>query len=170
MLPTTSPSRANPDPQVASESVLEAERYELQHNLSFLLCVLYRDIMSATERRTKSEGMTAAQWRFMRTLFIEDGINQRELSRRVGLREPTTTRAIIKLEELGMVRREADPANARKVLITLTESGRRQVSALIPQVCEINEAALAGLDESETQQFKALLLRAIRNVQRDIAC
>ncbi|RIA37985.1 MarR family transcriptional regulator [Hephaestia caeni] len=169
MLPTTASARATPLLTDAADAVLEAERYTLQHSFSYLLCTLYRDLISATDRRTGVEGITAAQWRFLRTLYVEDGLTQRELARRVGLREPTTLRSLQRLEEQGLVSRDSDPVNRHKKCVRITDAGRSQVSALLPAIMQINQTALDGFDAGEEQQFKTLLVRAIRSLQGDLA-
>lgn len=169
MLPDTASARATPSAQESSAAVIEAERYALQHSLSYLLCTLYRDLMASTERRTQEAGITAAQWRFLRTLYVEDGLTQRELSRRVGLREPTTLRAVVRLEQMKLVERRPVAEDRRKVQVVLTALGRAQVSRLLPMVTEVNTVALKGRSESEEHELKRLLLGTIRNLQADLA-
>ena len=53
----------------------------------------------ALRRRLLEYGMTLGQYYFMRALWIEEGLNQRELSRRVGTTEPTTASALRLLEK-----------------------------------------------------------------------
>jgi DNA-binding MarR family transcriptional regulator len=169
MLPTTASARATPSAQDSSDAVIEAERYALQHSLSYLLCTLHRDLMASTERRTREAGISAAQWRFLRTLYVEDGLTQRELSRRVGVREPTTLRAMARLEQLGLIERRAVAEDRRKIQLVLTALGRAQVSRLLPMVTEVNQVALDGRTESEERELKRLLLGTIRNLQADLA-
>ena len=65
--------------------------YENPNNsIGYLARLAFRSFSRALEKRTLPHGVTAAQWRFLRVLWLEEGITQRELSRRVGLREPTT--------------------------------------------------------------------------------
>ena len=66
---------------------------------------MFRSFSRALERRTLEHGVSAGQWRFLRQLWLEDGITQRELSARVGMREPTTVVALKSLEAAGLVRR-----------------------------------------------------------------
>src|SRR3546814_12889571 len=74
--------------------------------------------------------VSAGQWRFLRQLWREDGITQRELSERVGMREPTTVVALKGLEKAGLITRTKTTDDRRKTFIHLTphakklESGR----------------------------------------------
>lgn len=169
MLAGSSSSRAAPRADDDARAVIEAERHSVQHSFSYLLCTLYRDLMASTEQRTRQAGITAAQWRFLRTLYVEEGVTQRELSRRVGVREPTTLRAVARLEKMGLVARQTVADDRRKVMLMLTDQGREQVSRLLPMVTEVNLVALDGRTPEEEQVLKRLLLSTIRNLQADLA-
>lgn len=168
MLVGSTSARAAPQGDDRARTVMEAERHSLQHSLSYLLCTLYRDLMASTERRTRKAGITAAQWRFLRTLYVEDDLTQRELSRRVGVSEPTTLRAVARLEKMGLVERRGAPGDRRKVQILLTANGHEQVSQLLPMVSDVNLVALAGRTAQEEEELKRLLLSTIRNLQADL--
>ena len=51
-------------------------------------------------------GITHGQWRYLRELWEEDGLSQRELSLRVGRQGPTTVSALKLLERSGFARVE----------------------------------------------------------------
>jgi hypothetical protein len=51
--------------------------------------------------KIEPHGVTPGMWYFLRALWHEDGLNQRELSRRVGTMEPTTLSAILNMEKKG---------------------------------------------------------------------
>lgn len=168
MLPTTASARSARTEQMSStEDIRQAEPYALSHTLSYLLCIMYRDLMACTEQRTLPHGISASQWRFLRALHIEDGITQRELSRRIGLREPTTVRALKTLEQHKFVRRSPDSDDRRKINVYLTSKARSLVSSLVPMIFEVNEYALNDFTEEEAEMFKRFMLRGIRNLRQN---
>ena len=63
-------------------------------------------------------------WYFLRVLWQQDGISQRELSQRVGMMEPTTASALNNMERKGFVRRLRNRTDRRVVNVFLTERGR----------------------------------------------
>ena len=84
-----------------------AEFYADPNNsLGYLTRIAFRSFSRALEKRTLPHGVTAGQWRFLRVLWREEGLTQRELSRRVGMREPTTVTALKGLEKSGLVSRK----------------------------------------------------------------
>ena len=86
----------------------------------------------------------------------------------MGLREPTTLRAVARLQQMGLVERRTVAQDRRKTSIMLTPLGRDQVSRLLPMVTEVNTIGLGGYDEAEERELKRLLIRSIRNLQADL--
>jgi MarR family transcriptional regulator, transcriptional regulator for hemolysin len=131
-----------------------------ENSLGYLTRIAFRSFSRELEKLTLPSGVTAGQWRFLRALWVQDGINQRELSRRVVMREPTTVIALKGMEKAGMVRRETCAEDRRRSLVFLTAKGKALQKELMPCVVEVNERATASLDDAEVAQLK-LLLRKI---------
>ena len=98
-------------------------------------------------------------------LWREDGLTQRELSRRVGMREPTTVIALKSLERSGFVVRRKSVDDRRKAHVFLTPEAKALQPVLLPAVAEVNAIALAGLSASEI----AVLRKALTQVGRNLA-
>ncbi len=135
------------------------------HSIGYLLRVAFRRFSRAMEQRTAAHGVSSGQWRFLRQLWVEDGLTQRELSHRVGMREPTTVVAVGSLVKAGLVRRAPSGEDRRKVHIHLTPHGRALQLMLLPLAAEVNALATAGLDPSEV----AALRRALRRISGNLA-
>jgi DNA-binding MarR family transcriptional regulator len=112
--------------------------------------------------------VSSGQWRFLRVLWREDGITQRELSRRVGMREPTTVIALKSLERSGFVTRAKSEADRRKVHVFLTPTARALQPVLLPAVAEVNDVALAGLTDAEVAVLRKALTLVGRNLAADV--
>lgn len=144
------------------------ERYENPINsYGYLLRIAFRSFSRALERRTLPFGVTSGQWRFLRVLWVEDGITQRELSRRVGMREPTTVAAINSLEKGGFVTRRKSEEDRRRVHIHLTAKAKRLKAKLIPYVAEVNEIGLKGLSPQQAALMRRALLQVVENFAAD---
>ena len=105
----------NPDPSFYAHP---------ENSLGYLCRIAFRNFSRALEKRTLPLGVTAGQWRFLRVLWAEDGLSQRELSRRVGMREPTTVVALKSLEKSGYIRREPNASDRRITNVFLTQAAR----------------------------------------------
>ncbi|MBL8549456.1 MAG: MarR family transcriptional regulator [Hyphomonadaceae bacterium] len=134
------------------------------NSLGYLARLTFRAFGRALQKRLAAKGVTIGQWRFLRVLWVEDGLTQRELSRRVGLREPTTVTALKGLEKAALVVREQSEEDRRRVHVHLTPKARRLRKQLMPHVAEVNRIALKGMSEDELQTVKRLLLKAIANL------
>ncbi|UKA66715.1 MarR family transcriptional regulator [Arthrobacter sp. FW306-05-C] len=80
-------------------------------------------------RRLDADGeLSAAQLSTLKMLLGE-GQRVGEIARNLGVRVPSATEQIIKLERAGLARREPDPADSRAVRVILTEEGRAAVDS-----------------------------------------
>ena len=134
------------------------------NSLGFLTRIAFRSFSRALELRTQLHGVSSGQWRFLRVLWQEDGLTQRELSRRVGMREPTTVIALKSLEKSGFVRREQSTEDRRRVHVFVTPLAKRLEKKLLPAVAEVNEIATAGLTQKEVDQLRRLLIKVGTNL------
>jgi len=137
------------------------------NSIGYLTRIAFRAFSRALEVRTSPHGVSSGQWRFLRVLWREDGLTQRELSRRVGMREPTTVIALKSLERSGFVERQKSVEDRRKVHVFLTPSARALEATLLPAVAEVNKLALAGLSEAEIAVLRKALTQVGRNLAAD---
>ena len=70
-------------------------------------------------------GLTYPQWIAIVALWEQDGQTVSELGEKMFLESNTLTPILKKLEAMGYLRRERNPADERQVHISLTEAGRR---------------------------------------------
>ncbi|HSU47707.1 MAG TPA: MarR family transcriptional regulator [Arthrobacter sp.] len=80
-------------------------------------------------RRLDADGeLSAAQLSTLKML-LDEGQRVGEIARNLGVRVPSATEQIIKLERAGLARREPDPADSRAVRVILTPEGRAAVGS-----------------------------------------
>ena len=139
------------------------------NSIGYLTRIAFRAFSRALEVRTSPHGVSAGQWRFLRVLWQEDGLTQRELSRRVGMREPTTVIALKSLERSGFVTRQKSVEDRRKVHVFLTPEAHALEATLLPAVAEVNAMALAGLTDAEVAVLRKALTQVGRNLASDDA-
>ncbi len=104
-------------------------------------------------------------WYFLRVLWNEDGLTQRELSHRIGIREPTTLHTVAVMERNGLVKRVRNAADRRKVNVFLTNKGRRLQQKLMRIGLTTLGDATAGLSNSDVQQLLQYLGKIQSNLQ-----
>ncbi len=105
-------------------------------------------------------------WYFLRVLWEQDGLTQREVSERVGATAPTAVEQLRNMEKRGLISRKASEADRRKVYFHLTDAGRALEVRLLNYAAEVNAAALEGLSEGEIGFLRLALLRIQDNLLR----
>ena len=155
-------------PGAGMVSKRQAPNYD-DERIGHLVRVCARAFNRSLQLRLADHDVTFGQWIFLRILWNEEGLTQRELSERAGLTEPTTHTALQRLEALGYVQRRTLDGNKRKQHAFLTELGQALRADLEPLAVDVNDQALAGLSESERAGFRKALIRVITNLNRDEA-
>lgn len=140
-----------------------------EERLARLIRLAARAFNRSLTLRLSTEGVTFGQWIFLRILWREDGLSQRELSGRAHLTEPTAHTALSKMEALGLITRRNVEGNRRRQHAFLTEEGWRLRDVLEPLAVEANAVAVEGLDGEEQAALRRALSRMIRNLERDEA-
>jgi len=82
-----------------------------------------------------------------------------EVGEAIGVDQPRASRLVQQAAELGFVRREADPDDARRTRIALTDEGVRIVRGFRGQRRAHVEEALAGFSDAERADLARLLTK-----------
>jgi DNA-binding MarR family transcriptional regulator len=99
----------------------------------------------------------------LRNLWVEDGLTQAELSRRIGIEMASSTAILDSLEAQRLVTRVRNAADRRKINVFLTPSGTALETPLMACAAEANQRASKGLSKAEVAQLFALAGRVIEN-------
>ena len=99
-------------------------------SVGYQIRTTHRAMQRFLQSKIEPHGITLGMWYFLRALWHEDGLTQRELSNRAGTMEPTTLSAILIMEKKGLVRRVRNRDDRRKWHIHLTPRGRALKSKL----------------------------------------
>src|SRR3974390_596654 len=83
-------------------------------SVGYQIRATHRALQRFLQLKIEPRGITLGTWYFLRALWKEDGLTQRELSRRVGTMEPTTLNAILVMKKAGFVRRVRNKKDRRK--------------------------------------------------------
>jgi DNA-binding MarR family transcriptional regulator len=83
----------------------------------------------------------------------------------LGVRPPTITKTIIRLEEQGFVMRSPGGHDRRQVVVQLTQDGRAVIRDMKKATKRIEKLALSNMKKKERKALKA----ALKQMQRDLA-
>lgn len=113
-------------------------------------------------RRLDADGeLSAAQLSTLKML-LDGGVRVGEIARNLGVRVPSATEQVIKLEKTGLARREADPDDSRAVRVVLTAEGRDAVELANRR----RNAVMAGILESLTDDERRVLADALPVIEK----
>lgn len=110
-------SRRSSKSREADEASVE---FPLAESAGFLVRDANRAFQRLLEKRIAPYGVARGQWYFLRVLWTEDGLSQRELSARVGTMEPTTVIALRTMEKSGLIRRVRSTDDKRRSHVWLS--------------------------------------------------
>ena len=151
----------------AGSDTAEPLEFQPQNSIGYLLRDTYRAFSKVLQTRISAHGVTIGQWYFLRVLWEEDGLTQRELSQRVGMMEPTTVTALNGMEKRGYVKRVRNATDRRKVNIFLTEKGRALRSRLLPHAADVNRIASKNVTLQDIERIRTVLNTMKENLDRE---
>ena len=132
--------------------------YKLEEQVGFALRV-------AQQRHTTLfaemmiEALTPTQWAALAKLAERGAQSQNQLGRLTAMDAATIKGVIDRLTARGFTLTRSDPADSRRLLVDLTETGGETYARAAPIAREITARTLAPLDESERATLIALLRR-----------
>lgn len=110
---------------------------------------------------TDGEDITPVQFAMLNTLADTTGVDQVTLASMVGFDPATSGSVISRLESKGWIRRQEDPGDRRRKLLSITPEGRRVVQRLQKQVDRVQARILAPLSAAEGKQLVRLLAKLV---------
>jgi len=140
--------------------------FSLGGSLGYLVRDANRAFQRLLEKRISPHGVTRGQWYFLRVLWEEDGLSQRELSARVGMMEPTTVIALRGMEKAGLIRRVRSADDRRVTKVHLTPKAKRLRDRLLRISQSVNDQGAEGVDAAELARFRRVIARMTANLDR----
>lgn len=126
----------------------------------------YLSLRHALDRTVRQFGLTSAQFDVLQLLMHNDGLEHRELQRRLAIASPTLTNIVDILQREGLVDRRADSGDARIKTLHLTAKARTLCSS--DDFCSAGEALVgqmfAGFSPRQRDEFMQALKRVELNL------
>jgi DNA-binding MarR family transcriptional regulator len=154
--------------RVGNNASSNADRNATQEErFAHLVKLAGRGLARALQMRLTEHSVSYGHWTFLRILWDEEGITQRELSARAGVMEPTTFAALKAMAQRGYVTRRRNPQSRKEMQVLLTPQGRALQAKLVPLAEEINDVALRGVGAADIAATRRTLLALINNLAAD---
>lgn len=128
--------------------------------LSHRVLVLSNTLALAASRHyLRRFGVRLSEWRVIDALHAGGEISANQISQWLMTDKAWVSRSVERLIAQGHVRRAADPAHGRRLLLRLTPKGERAYQAIAAAARQRNENLLAGLAPAQRRAFLAALER-----------
>lgn len=138
-----------------------------EERVAHLTRLCARGFNRSLTRRLVEHGISFGQWVFLRILWDEQGLTQRDLAERANLTEPTVHTALVGMEQKGLINRFTKKGNRRKQHVFLTDHGKSLRAVLEPLAIEANDVALRGLDVEQRNALRDTLITVLENLEED---
>ena len=139
----------------------QAQPARLRHAPSWLLGQASLHSHRLLSERFAANGARGHHYRLLATLEEFGPSSQAELGRRTGIDRSDIVAALNEMAAAHLVERSPDPADRRRNVITLTETGRRRLKELDGVLAEIQDALLAPFTPAERATLTDLLTRLV---------
>jgi DNA-binding MarR family transcriptional regulator len=98
-------------------------------------------------------GVKNAYRALLSTLYVKDGGTQLSLAEKTGMKAPTISITLRKMEKEGLVRRVVDENDLRKTHVYLSDKGRETTERLNEGINGINNIFVEGMSDEEAHFF-----------------
>ena len=162
-------SRVAPRRKPSKTSALGREKrveFPAGESPGYLVRDAHRAFQHILEKRIAPFGVTRGQWYFLRVLWDEDGLSQRELSTRVGMMEPTTVIALNSMAKSGLIDRVRSAEDKRKTHVWLTAKAQKLRNTLLPVARGITDEASHNISRDELAIFRKVIATMTANLDR----
>lgn len=136
---------------------------DLHDHLGYWLRMVSNAVSHSFARKVESEGVTVAEWVFLRVLYDVDRIAPSLLAERMGMTKGAISKLADRLLEKDLIKREANREDRRAHMLALTSMGR----ALVPRLAELADANDATFFGALTPDERIGLEKLLRKIALD---
>ena len=127
--------------------------------LPMLLNITLDGVMPVYRELFARHGLTEQQWRVLRVLWSEGPVTTTHLSRQTLLPAPSLVGILDRLQSKGLIDRERQATDRRKVHVAVTDKGRTLHDRVMPDLTQIHDRVTSAVDPVEWQAMAATLAR-----------
>jgi DNA-binding MarR family transcriptional regulator len=138
-----------------------SQDFRREDSLGWLVAVLHQEMAQQLDERLKTFGLSIGLWPTLMCLWEGDGITQKEIAERVRVQTSTTTRALDRLQAMGLVERQQDPDSRRAWKVVLTPAGWALKEPVAELPLAVNSRILQRLPEADQVQLMLLMKRLL---------
>jgi DNA-binding MarR family transcriptional regulator len=132
--------------------------FDLERLLPYRLSVLSNRVSNAiSSEYHRRFGLAITEWRVMAVLGRYPGLSAREVTERTAMDKVAVSRAVARLLERELVKRDIHGDDRRRSVLTLSEAGYSVHAEVAPMVLACEHNLLSPLDEEERATLNRLI-------------
>ncbi len=109
-------------------------KFNLSECIGFITNTTMKFVSEDFNRRLEAKGSTRIQWIALYFLNEENKpISQKELASLMNIKDSSVARLVDRMERDGLIKRVENPKDKRVKFLELTNNGRNQIEALLPE-------------------------------------
>ncbi|MGV1953265.1 MarR family winged helix-turn-helix transcriptional regulator [Agrobacterium vitis] len=140
-----------------SKDPLKQAKLGLSGELGMAITQASRSFRTVQTRLLTGSGLYSGQEGVVLLLAEEEGLTPGMLAQRLGVKAPTMTRTIGRMEAQGFVERRGSDADGRQTKVFLTETGRDTVEKIAGANAAVERQATRGLSSKDVKALTKLL-------------
>lgn len=134
------------DSPAIEQDIQDRDEGFVSNYLLYLLAAASEAASAQFHARVRKTGLRVPEWRVLAWLHDRDGEMITRLARISLIEQSRLTKIIIQMEERGLVTRQGDAQDRRRVRVWLTDTGR-SLSATLVEEARLHEARLLSILE-----------------------
>jgi DNA-binding MarR family transcriptional regulator len=133
----------------------------LEAHLGYWLRMVSNGVSLSFARKVEREGVTVAEWVFLRALYDAGGVAPSQLAERMAMTKGAISKLSDRLLEKSLIERHANPDDRRAHTLVLNRDGRALVPRLAALADENDEEFFGALASAERRRLEQLLRKIV---------
>lgn len=129
---------------------------------------IYRRRLDQLTTQTEYSGAQSKALHFILANYREKAIVQKDIEREYGLRPPTASELLKKMEGSGLIIRKTMQEDARKKQILPTEKALRYKDQVAQNIEGLNASLMRGISRQNMEVFLQVLDQMVENLTEDV--
>ena len=143
------------------------EKIEKQYLIDFAVRHLWHKISRMYNQKANEYGLTVSIG-FILLNVDKDGTPSTQLGPKMGMEPTSLSRTLKTMEDKGLIRRQSDKKDKRKVLIFLTEEGVEKRKIAKHVVLDFNDRLISNIPKGKLKTFYEVAERLDKTLDKEL--
>lgn len=133
------------------------------------LSMLQRNYSKSLTMRLETYDVRPGYLGILQCLWKQDNITQKELNRLLEIEQATLSNTLSRMERDGLIERQPNPKDRRRILITLSEKAISVQGAVNSAIEDLQNIVNAGLTVNDRRYFNRIMHQMTEQLENDLS-